>query len=197
MTSDTSERILDAADRIIRRDGLARATTRLIAREAGCSEALLYKYFPDKQDLFLRVLAERVPRIAAIDELVGQGTVRENLHLLTAQLLSFYDQTFPMAASIFSDAGLLAAHREKMRARGVGPHVPVSVVTAYIEAEQRSGRLPQGLDAGSVARLLVGAALHEAFLASYDGAALPDPSALAVALVAAVLPDQNTIVTAP
>lgn len=151
---------------------------------------MLYKYFPDKQDLFLRVLTERVPRVAGVDELVGHGTARENLHLLTEQLLAFYDQSFPMAASIFGDTSLLDAHREKMRARGVGPEAPVAIVAAYVAAEQRAGRLPRDIDADAVARLLVGAALHEAFLANYSGAGLTDPTALAVALVAAVLPDR-------
>lgn len=132
LSEDTRERILDAAARIIRRDGLAKATTRQIAGAAGCSEALLYKYFPDKQEIFLRVLTERVPRVARTDELVGAGTVGANLRLLTEQLLTFYFDSFPMAASIFSDTGLLGAHREGMRARGVGPHAPAALVAAVL-----------------------------------------------------------------
>lgn len=188
MQNDTRERILDAAARIIRRDGLARATTRLIAREAACSEALLYKYFPDKQEMFLRVLTERVPRVASAGELIGHGSATDNLRLLTEQLLAFYCESFPMAASIFSDTALLDAHREGMRARGVGPHAPTSLVAAYIQAEQDAGRLSADLDADAVARLLVGAALHEAFLANYRGEELSDPAALAARLVTAVLP---------
>lgn len=189
MPHDTRERILDAAAQIIRRDGLARATTRQIARAAGCSEALLYKYFPDKQDIFLRVLTERVPRVAAVEDLVGRGSVEENLQLLTAQLLAFYYESFPMAASIFSDTGLLAAHRKGMRDRGVGPHAPASLVAAYIRAEQEAERVPKNADGDSIARLLVGAALHEAFLANYRGDDLTDPVALASRLVAAALPN--------
>ena len=47
--------------------GLARTTTKEIARAAGYSEATLYKLFDDKFDLFLCVLAERLPTIAVAD----------------------------------------------------------------------------------------------------------------------------------
>ncbi|MFL1379476.1 TetR/AcrR family transcriptional regulator [Nocardiopsis protaetiae] len=188
MEKDTRARILDAAALIIRRDGLARATTRRIAKAAGCSEALLYKYFPDKQEIFLRVLTERVPRVAAVDELIGVNDVRANLRLLIAQMLAFYQESFPMAASIFGDTALLDAHREGMRARGAGPHVPAALVAAYITAEQEAGRVRPEVDGDAVARLLVGAALHEAFLANYRGEGLDAPEELADRLVAAVLP---------
>ena len=169
MQNDTRERLLDAAAAVIRRDGLARATTRLIAREAGCSEALLYKYFPDKQEMFLRVLTERAPRISGPAELLGRDRVRGNLELLVAQLYAFYRESFPMAASIFSDSALLAAHRAGMHAQGGGPHGPHALVAAYLVAEQEAGRIGVGVDVDALARLLVGGALHEAFLAAYAG----------------------------
>ena len=59
-------RILDAAHELMLTVGLARATTKEIARAAGCSEAALYKYFDSKEDLFVRVLAERLPRLTPL-----------------------------------------------------------------------------------------------------------------------------------
>jgi AcrR family transcriptional regulator len=186
---DTRERILDAAALIIRRDGLARATTRQIAQAANCSEALLYKYFPDKQEIFLRVLSERVARVASAAELVGTKTVAANLQLLVEQLLAFYFQSFPMAASIFSNTELLTAHRQAMAARGAGPATPVTLVASYLDAEKQAGRLDSSIDTDAVARLLTGAALHEAFLANYGGHdQLHEPSRLAARLVRGVLP---------
>lgn len=181
----TRDRILDAAAAIMRRDGLVRATTKEIAREAGCSEALLYKHFPDKRDIFVRVLTERSPRLDTASELPGTGTVTGNLERIVADLLAFYEQGFPIAASIFSSTELLAAHREAMAARGAGPHGPSRILAHYLEQEVRLGRLPE-LDTDAVARLLTGAALHEAFLAAYAGEPLPDPTALAARLVAAL-----------
>ena len=45
--SSTRDRMLDAAYTVMRTRGLARATTKEIAREAGFSEAALYKHFED------------------------------------------------------------------------------------------------------------------------------------------------------
>src|SRR5690625_2460401 len=118
----TRDRILDAAAAIMHRDGLVRATTKQIAREAGCSEALLYKHFPDKRDIFLRVLTQRSPRLDIAGELPGTATVPENLTKLVVALLAFYEQGFPMAASIFGSRDLLAAHRAAMNEQGAGPH---------------------------------------------------------------------------
>lgn len=169
----------------MRRDGLVRATTKQIAREAGCSEALLYKHFPDKRDIFLHVLTERSPRLDIAGELPGRATVPENLTRLVVALLDFYEQSFPMAASIFGSSDLLAAHRAAMTERGAGPHRPAGMVTAYLEAECDLGRLGEA-DCDALARLLTGAALHEAFLASYAGEKIRDPRALAGRLVGAL-----------
>ena len=116
----TRDRILDAAATVLRERGLARTTTKEIARAAGCSEALLYKHFTDKQELFLGVLAERAPRLDAPVDLVGRATVVENVTTLVGQLLAFYSRSFPMSASILGAPDLLAVHREGMRRRGAG-----------------------------------------------------------------------------
>ncbi|WP_375003042.1 TetR/AcrR family transcriptional regulator [Aeromicrobium sp. CTD01-1L150] len=179
------ERILDAAAAIMRRDGLTRATTKQIAREAGCSEALLYKHFPDKREIFLRVLTERSPRLDVAHDLPGTGTVVDNLERLVANLLDFYGQNFPIAASIFSSTELLNAHREAMTERGVGPHAPSQLVAHYLDQEVQLDRMP-ALDTDAIARLLTGAALHEAFLATYAGEPVRDVPALARRLVAAL-----------
>jgi AcrR family transcriptional regulator len=51
------ERLLDAADRIVQRDGPA-ASMRAMAAEAGITKPVLYRYFSDKGGL-LRALADR------------------------------------------------------------------------------------------------------------------------------------------
>lgn len=169
----------------MRRDGLVHATTKEIAREAGCSEALLYKHFPDKRDIFLRVLTERAPRLEHATDLPGNDTVVANMERLVKDLLEFYEQGFPIAASIYSSAELLTAHREAMTARGVGPHGPSRILARYLDQEVLLARLPP-LDTDAIARLLTGAALHEAFLVSYAGDALRDSTELAHRLVAAL-----------
>lgn len=179
------DRILDAAARVMRDSGLARTTTKEIARAAGCSEALLYKYFADKQEIFLGVLSERMPALDAPSALAGTATVPANLARLTAGLLRFYVRSFPMAASIFGTPELLASWRAGMAARGAGPQLPAQLLEHYLIAEIDLGRVRPGLDVTGVAALLCGAAMQQAFLACFAGLdEVPDTDALAERLVA-------------
>src|SRR5699024_12832176 len=103
-------------------------------------------------------------------------------------LLKSYAHGFPIAASIFSNTELLMAHRAAMTARGAGPQGPSRILRHYLDEEVRLGRLP-AIDTETIARLLTGAALHEAFVAAYAGESIPDPARLAQRLVAGVTLD--------
>lgn len=169
----TRDRILDGAAEVMRTRGLANTTTKEIARAAGLSEAMLYKVFQDKVDLFLGVLAERLPRIAILHEgpteHVGRGTVRAGLRRLVTEILSFYLESFPIAASVFSDPDLLTRHRQALRQRGAGPERVVEGVAAYLSAEQQAGRVAATVCPEVLAELLVGSCFHRAFLVRFAG----------------------------
>jgi hypothetical protein len=49
--------------------------------------------------------------------------VRETLEEMASTALAFYGEIVPMAASIFSEPGLLARHREGLSKRGAGPRM--------------------------------------------------------------------------
>ncbi|MER7842622.1 TetR/AcrR family transcriptional regulator [Kitasatospora sp. NPDC096077] len=161
----TRARVLDAAARLIGTVGLVKATTKQIAREAGCSEAALYKHFRDKEEIFVRVLRERAPRLAeAIAELparAGQGTVREHLEAVVLVAVPFYRQSFPMAGGLLASPELLAAHRRRLD--NAGPHHVSSRLADYLRAERRLGRIAD-VDPDATAMLLIGACFHRAFL---------------------------------
>jgi AcrR family transcriptional regulator len=181
------ERILDAAAAVMREKGLTNTTTKAIAAAAGYSEALLYKHFADKQELFLSVLKERVPQVHLYSP--GGGELADNLTGIVEQLMGFFVQTFPIAASIFGSPELLAEHRKAITGRGYGPAGPVYSVQAYLDVEQRAGRISAASDTTSAARLLVGAAFHQGFLAAFDGfRTVSDAHAIAAGIVATVLP---------
>jgi AcrR family transcriptional regulator len=167
------ERFLDAAAEVLRTRGFAAATTKEIASAAGLSEAMLYKVFRDKVDLFLGVLTERLPRVALVRdgvvEQVGHGELGANLEQLAVELLVFYSETFPIAASVFSDQRLLSDLRDTLRDRGRGPQVNVEAVTDYLTAEQQAGRVAATAQPAAAAELLVGACLHRAFLTRFNG----------------------------
>jgi AcrR family transcriptional regulator len=169
----TREDILGAAARIMRDEGYARATTKQIARAAGYSEATLYKHFQDKTEIFLRVLEEQTPGLAALlahlDRRAGTGDLRGNLEDLVATAVSFYVDTFPIAVSLYSSRALLAAHRDRVRELGGGPHMPEERLTRYLAAEQRLGRIGPSADPQAMAQLLFGACFQQAFLADFAG----------------------------
>jgi TetR/AcrR family transcriptional regulator len=56
------ERIVQAATRAIARTGFRGTRSRDLAREAGVSEGLLFKYFPDKRALQKAILEDRLRR---------------------------------------------------------------------------------------------------------------------------------------
>ncbi|MFB7914113.1 TetR/AcrR family transcriptional regulator [Streptomyces sp. NPDC056061] len=162
-------RILDAAYRLMLTIGLARATTKEIARAAGCSEAALYKHFSGKEELFVAVLKERLPRVGPLLERLaaapeaGERTVEQNLTEIARQAALFYEQSFPIAASLYAEPRLRARHHEAMRELGTGPHLPIRGLDAYLRSEQRAGRIRPDADTYAAASLLLGACAQRAF----------------------------------
>ncbi|MFF9849770.1 TetR/AcrR family transcriptional regulator [Streptomyces litmocidini] len=163
----TRTRIIDAARDLMRTAGLARTTTKEIAKEAGCSEAALYKYFSSKEELFLTVLNERLPQLGGLlGTLVadpGGRTVEENLTEVARQAALFYEQTFPVVASLYAEPQLKRRHEETMRTYGMGPHKPIEGLAAYLRAEQRHGRVSPDADPVAAASLFLGACVQRSF----------------------------------
>ena len=169
----TRDDILAAAEKIMRDEGFARATTKQIAKEAGYSEAALYKHFSDKSEIFLAVLGERLsglPRL--LDELAehaGHYSLWANLTRITRSALDFYVATFPIAVSVFSSQDLLIAHRNRLREVGAGPEQVRIGVARYLRAERDRGRINRRSDPDSASSLLIGACFQEAFLINFSG----------------------------
>jgi AcrR family transcriptional regulator len=174
VSASSRDRILHAAAELMSRHGLAGATTREIARVAGCSEALLYKHFADKEDIFLAVLAERLPQlIALLKELparAGERTVAELLTEVVEQAVPFFAAGLPIASSLFARPDLASRHHDLLRERGAGPHRANEQVARYLRAEQELGRVAADADAAAAAALLLGACYQRAFLLQLVGA---------------------------
>lgn len=176
----TRERILDAAAHVLRTHGLARATTKEIAGQAGYSEATLYKHFEGKSELFLAVLRERtegdlVALLAALPNRVGRDSLRATLTEVATAAIAFYGQSFPMAASLFSEPALLAAHRDAVTRRGSGPERANAMLADHLRAERQHGRVRPDVDPDAAAGALLGACMQRAFLRHFAGhAADPD-----------------------
>jgi AcrR family transcriptional regulator len=72
------EELLEAVWRVVARDGIERATIRVIAKETGWSSGVLAHYFADKDDIIESALRLMYERIAARwdDELAGLSGLR-------------------------------------------------------------------------------------------------------------------------
>ncbi|GGV57061.1 TetR family transcriptional regulator [Streptomyces longisporoflavus] len=192
----TRARILDAAHDLMLTIGLARATTKEIAKAAGCSEAALYKHFASKEELFVAVLQERLPRLGPLlrrlAEDPGERSVADNLAEIARLACDFYAQSFPIAASLYAETKLKRRHEDSMREMGTGPHVPIEALDAYLRTERDAGRIEPETDTFAAASLLLGACAQRAF--AYDstvGKQPPQPvdefaAALARTLLAGV-----------
>jgi AcrR family transcriptional regulator len=184
------ERILDAAASVMRERGVANTTTKAIAAAAGYSEAMLYKHFSDKEELFLVLLKERLPGVRPRLAAPGWGDLAANLADIVEQLMNYYADLFPMSVSIFSAPELLARHREGIALHGgSGPIGPVRMLANYLDAEREAGRIAPAADTSSAAQLLVGVAFHQGFLAAYEGKTSVEAAHdLAAAAVSTVIP---------
>jgi AcrR family transcriptional regulator len=189
----TRERIVAAAAEVMGSLGLARATTKEIARAAGYSESTLYKHFGDKTELLVAVLSERMPPfievLKALPDQAGQGDVADRLRDLAGQGLRFYEQSFALVAALFAEPALLERHRRNLAARGAGPHRANELLAAYLRAERDLGRVRAELDPPAAAAMLLGACFQRAFFAAFAGEALTaaERGRFAAALVATLL----------
>jgi AcrR family transcriptional regulator len=194
--ADTREHILDAAAQVMSTLGLARATTKQIARAAGYSEATLYKHFPDKTQLLLAVLGERLPPLVGLltrlPDQAGEGVVAERLEEVVNQALRFYERQFPMLASLFAEPALLAGYRQALAAVGAGPHRANQALAAYLRAERELGRIDDSVDPQAGAAMLLGACFQRAFYSAFSGEPIPaiERAQLAAGLVTCLLPNR-------
>jgi len=154
----TRNDLLKAATHLIHSRGLARVTTREIAREAGCAEGTLYKHFETKDDLFLAVLLESFPKFETALDLThdGQANIAENLGQIAMASIRFFERVLPPGVALLADSTLLARHRKRLRAKDRGPRHLYEAVAKYITSEQEVGRINRALDPFGAASVLLG-----------------------------------------
>jgi AcrR family transcriptional regulator len=112
LASGTRAQLVDAAERVRRSKGLARATTKEIAREAGCAEGTLYLHFTDKLDLVRAVHEKLLPAfievVSHLPERAGTRTVKANLTELARGALRLYRDMLPLGSSLLADPAAAA-----------------------------------------------------------------------------------------
>jgi AcrR family transcriptional regulator len=170
---DTRERLVDAAERVLRKRGLSHLSTREVARSAGVADGAMYHHFADKNELLLAVLGRPAPHylegIRNLPLKVGQNTVEANLRELAWNVYQFHRHALPITCSLFADVELLERHRQIMRANKVGPAATFEAIRIYLAAEQRMGRVAAGVDLEALSTLLVAGPFQIAFVETHWG----------------------------
>ncbi len=169
---DTRDRLIEAAEHVLRDLGLSHLSTREVAREAGVAEGALYHHFEDKNALLLAVIRRHGPQyldeIRNLPLMVGQRTISENLNEVGWVIYAFQRHAIPITCSLFADTALLVRHRQLVRKHG-GPERTYEALNAYLAAEQRMGRISKDSDPQAVSTLLVGSCFQIAFLETHWG----------------------------
>jgi AcrR family transcriptional regulator len=155
---DARERLFEAAERILLRDGPSGLTSRAVTDEAGVAKGVLHRYFADFDDFLAALVLDRAAwqevASAALLGAAGTASVAGNLAEALTSLLS------PVAVGMVA----LITFRDELRAR-LRETWPTGVpllteagraIRAYLEAERAAGRVPAQADTGTLALSLVG-----------------------------------------
>lgn len=160
------EHILDAALRVIQSDGLASASTRAIASEAGIAPGTLYNYFGDRLHLLAQTILRRVHSlslpVADVALQAGKGSIADNLHAFVNHSATVMDELVPLIASAFSDTELLNALRHEMTT-ATNAFDPDQALHEYLLEERELGRVSRETNCSAVASLIVSICHDRAF----------------------------------
>ena len=157
--------ILDAALRVITTHGLAAASTRAIATEAGVGAGTIYNYFDDRLQLLAHAILHRAKTLAKplsdLASYAGKDSVAHNLREVAHHAANILDELVPLLAAAFSDSDLLRVLRKEM-SHGVSVD-PIRPITQYLLAERKLGRISPEADCQAAAATLVDVFHNRAF----------------------------------
>ncbi len=90
--------ILEAAQRVFAREGLAQASLRAIAREAGCTTGAIYPWFGSKEALYAALLEGSLDKLH--DHLTSRLARTEHARAARAVAVAFYDYSAQRPAEL-------------------------------------------------------------------------------------------------
>ncbi|WP_246258308.1 TetR/AcrR family transcriptional regulator [Amycolatopsis anabasis] len=169
------EAVLAATEAILAESGVARLSTKEIARRAGVAESSIFYHFGDRLGLLQAVVHTHVPRYkevaADVLQRAGRGSLRDNLSALLDSLEAFYLRITPIIAAVQADGDLRARFAERGADGDIGPHRGLAPIAGYLKRERELGRVRADLDPDSIALIVVGVAYQRAMLRHLAGAA--------------------------
>ncbi|MFT6399761.1 MAG: AcrR family transcriptional regulator [Bradymonadia bacterium] len=150
--------LLDAATRAFAEFGYRGATTKSIAAEAAVAEALIYRYFRSKEELFIAVVDRTASRLVHATEAalkVNAGNPVRALGSLLDFARAILDTNETLARMVFIVNAEL--HQASIRA-AYRPHqeAVLDLIVDAFEDWQRSGLVPSRLPGRATAWMLLG-----------------------------------------
>lgn len=162
--------LLNAAASIIGQRGIDALTIRSLTVRAECASGVLYNYFDDLDgvvaELVVVMFTETVAVVRAITAEPGLRPVADVFGEIASTMLR--DDNFRIASAAMSRPGVV----RRVRAQFADDNVPnlaalAHVVTEYLRAEQKLGRVSSTADVETGSWLLIWA-LHEALIAHHS-----------------------------
>ena len=160
------DQLFDAAERVLAREGPVGLTSRAVTEEAGVAKGLIYRYFTDLDEFLAEFTATRVrTAVASVSSLPGQagrGTVAGNLSEALLALFGPGSHVPVITGIVTSRPSLIPRLHQALEDTSAFSAIEGSLA-AYIEAEQRLGRLAPSAGPATEAAILLGAVHHLVF----------------------------------
>ncbi len=168
----TDKQILDAALAVFLEQGFG-ASTVDIARRAGISEASIFKRFSTKENLFLKAMG--LPGVplwrSSLKSLVGKGNLKENLKLISLQVIEYFQEHMPKLIMLMSKG--LTTPADMVKSEGTPPIQNLKALVLFFKIEMKLGRM-KAVDPRTVALQFMGSCISYVFLSQLS-APLPEP----------------------
>jgi AcrR family transcriptional regulator len=156
---DRRPRILDAATEVFGKYGFRQSSMELVADAAGLSRQGLYAHFASKEALFaacIEALHVRALDAGAEAARAALDAGRDGVDVIAAQLDAHTSHILERLAGSAHGAELLdESHRLCGAINAASREKHEKQLAATIQAERRAGRLPAGVPAPELARLLL------------------------------------------
>jgi AcrR family transcriptional regulator len=153
----TKEKIIATTVKIAMNKGFANTRTAEIAKEAGVSEGLIYKYYPTKNHLFSVIVNDTIQSLKnGVEEIIDNQDLNPTAKLIS--LINFHFNFFTIDRNIVQ---LLIGHSDRKSMIDVeailqqGIHPYVQLVVRILEAGIESGEF-RTMDTKVVALAIIG-----------------------------------------
>ncbi len=175
----SDELILDAAREVFLEHGI-RGTTAEVASRAGVSEGIVFKRFKNKEALFHAAMQgksiDTVGWVSTLPARVGKGQLRDQLYDVGMAAAKLFEGIIPLHMHVFAN------RRADDRSSPFGDRVeppPLTArkrLTAYLEAEQKLGRIGD-VDVDVMSRAFLGSIYNfislELMMAGHEARPMP------------------------